>query len=103
MSVQNVENAWQWIRIQILTECRRQKIFDPISLEKQRFLYAYVLNCNNILIDSCPGDSKLFSGQGEKAECGSIMADGRRAACGYADGSIRCEGFFILDDNLQFF
>lgn len=62
-----------------------------------------MLNCNNILIDSCPGDSKLFSGQGEKAECGSIMADGRRAACGYADGSIRCEGFFILDEIYNFF
>jgi len=35
------------------------------------------------------GDSKLFQGQGEKTECGAILADGKRAVCGYSDGSIR--------------
>eukprot|EP00088_Acartia_fossae_P049652 TRINITY_DN5484_c0_g1_i7.p1 TRINITY_DN5484_c0_g1~~TRINITY_DN5484_c0_g1_i7.p1 ORF type:complete len:423 (-),score=84.07 TRINITY_DN5484_c0_g1_i7:84-1352(-) len=35
------------------------------------------------------GDSKLFQGQGEKTECGEILADGKRAVCGYSDGSLR--------------
>jgi len=35
------------------------------------------------------GNSKLFQGQGEKTECGTILADGKRAVCGYTDGSLR--------------
>jgi len=35
------------------------------------------------------GVSKLFQGQGEKTECGEILADGKRAICGYTDGSLR--------------
>lgn len=35
------------------------------------------------------GDSKMFHGQGEKTECGVVTADGRRAVCGYSDGSVR--------------
>merc|ERR1719167_854785 len=35
------------------------------------------------------GESKLYQGQGEKTECGCLMADGKRAVCGYTDGSIR--------------
>lgn len=35
------------------------------------------------------GDSKLFSGPGERTECGAVLADGKRAVCGYTDGSIR--------------
>ena len=37
----------------------------------------------------CAGDSKLFSGPGERTECGAILADGKRAVCGYTDGSVR--------------
>ena len=35
------------------------------------------------------GDSKIFQGQGEKNECGAILADGKKAVCGYSDGSLR--------------
>jgi len=35
------------------------------------------------------GDSKVFQGQGEKNECGEILADGKKAVCGYTDGSLR--------------
>ena len=35
------------------------------------------------------GESKIFSGHGERAECACVLADGRRAAVGYGDGSIR--------------
>jgi len=35
------------------------------------------------------GDSKIFQGQGEKTECGEILTDGRKAVCGYSDGSLR--------------
>ena len=35
------------------------------------------------------GESKLFKGLGEKTECGTILPDGKRAMCGYSDGSLR--------------
>lgn len=35
------------------------------------------------------GDSKIFQGQGEKTECATILPDGKRAMCGYSDGSLR--------------
>jgi len=35
------------------------------------------------------GDSKVFQGQGENNECATILPDGKRAMCGYRDGSLR--------------
>ncbi len=35
------------------------------------------------------GDSKVFSGHGERAEAARVLPDGRRAAVGYGDGSAR--------------
>ena len=33
--------------------------------------------------------NEFLQGQGEKTECGEILADGKRAICGYTDGSLR--------------
>ena len=35
------------------------------------------------------GDSKVFPGAGDRVECGEIVGEGRKAVCGYADGSLR--------------
>jgi len=34
------------------------------------------------------GDSKVMGG-GERVECGEVLGDGKRAVCGYSDGSVR--------------
>jgi len=34
------------------------------------------------------GDSKVMGG-GERVECGEILSDGKRAVCGYEDGSVK--------------
>ena len=35
------------------------------------------------------GDSKIYMGSGEKAECMKLMPDGKRILVGYSDGSMR--------------
>jgi len=35
------------------------------------------------------GESKVLGGSGERVECGQVMQDGRRAAAGYSDGSVK--------------
>ena len=35
------------------------------------------------------GESKVFPGAGDRVECGEIIGEGRKAVCGYAEGSIR--------------
>merc|ERR1719220_197363 len=35
------------------------------------------------------GESKVFPGAGDRVECGEIVGEGRKAVCGYADGSLR--------------
>ena len=35
------------------------------------------------------GESKVLGGAGERAECGAVLQDGRRAVAGYSDGGVR--------------
>merc|ERR1719483_801806 len=35
------------------------------------------------------GDSKLLTGAGARAECGTLLSDGKRAVVGYGDGTLR--------------
>ena len=35
------------------------------------------------------GDSRVFTGAGERAECGAVVGEGRRLLAGYGDGGLR--------------
>jgi len=84
-----VIKVWKVAAKEVVWEFETSDITSMFWHPSSNILFATTVDSELWMWKIPSGESKIYAGHGERAECADLLPDGRRAVVGYADGSLR--------------
>ena len=84
-----VIKVWKVAAKEVVWEFETTDITSLFWHQSANILFATTVDSELWMWKIPSGDSKIYSGHGERAECAELLPDGKRVVVGYADGTMK--------------